>query len=99
MNYVYIITNDERKKFKYGFTKNLKKTIHEIKFKTVEEREKYDILVYFEAHEEFEEAKKREKIINMWSFQYAANVIRLTNPDMKDLYPKLFPPRSAEEEE
>jgi putative endonuclease len=49
---------------------------------------KYSIkrLVYYEAHDRFEDAQEREKSIKRWRREWKVNLIEKANPDWNDLY-------------
>ncbi len=46
-------------------------------------------LVWFEPHEFMESAIRREKAIKNWKRAWKVELIEKTNPEWRDLYPKL----------
>lgn len=46
-------------------------------------------LVWFEIHEDIQEAILREKQLKRWKRQWKINLIERTNPSWQDLYPLL----------
>lgn len=46
-------------------------------------------LVYFEVHDDIEQAIIREKQLKKWNRQWKINLIEKENPEWKDLYEKL----------
>ena len=48
------------------------------------------ILVYFEAHNDVEEAILREKRIKKWNRQWKINLIEKKNPNWDDIYQTLI---------
>lgn len=47
------------------------------------------MLVWFELHEDVNEAIKREKNIQAWKRQWKMDLIEKENPDWKDLYKEI----------
>ena len=48
------------------------------------------LLVWFEAHENLQDARLRELQIKEWKRSWKIRLIEETNPDWRDLYPDLF---------
>ena len=48
------------------------------------------LLVWFEAHDDLQEARKRELQIKKWKREWKLRLIEFENPDWLDLYPRLF---------
>jgi len=86
---VYILTNKWGTVLYIGITSNLPKRIWEHKNKIVKGfTEKYNLnkLVYYEIHEDVNEAIKKEKQIKKWRRTWKINLIQKNNPEWKDLY-------------
>jgi putative endonuclease len=90
--YVYILTDDRNSRFIIGFTNNLVKTIHEMKFMQsgIFASQQVKKLVYFERHEEYEIAKRREREVINWEDGYMKTIISLQNAKYADLYEVIF---------
>ena len=88
-SYVYIITNKRNGTLYTGVTSDLKKRIWEHKEGVVEGfSKKYGlkILVWYEVHDDINEAIKREKQIKKWERKWKLKRIEEMNPEWKDLY-------------
>ena len=48
------------------------------------------MLVWFEAHEDLQEARRRELQIKKWKRQWKLRLIEEMNPDWEDLFPSLI---------
>ena len=48
------------------------------------------LLVWYEAHEDLQEARRRELQMKKWKRQWKLSTIEQMNPDWADLYPTLF---------
>lgn len=48
------------------------------------------LLVWFEAHDDLQEARRRELQIKKWKRDWKLKLIEQGNPDWLDLYPALF---------
>ena len=48
------------------------------------------LLVWFEAHDDLQEARRRESQIKKWKRDWKLKLIERGNPDWLDLYPSLF---------
>lgn len=86
--FVYIITNYEETTFYIGVTSDLEKRIYEHKHKIVDGfSSKYNLgkLVYLEQTNSIETAIKREKQLKNWHRQWKINLIKESNPELKDL--------------
>lgn len=87
--YVYILTNKNHSVLYIGATKNLKNRIDcHINGKGAVFTKKYNatILVYFEEFDDYSDAFKREKQLKNWHKDWKLNLIKLVNPELKDLY-------------
>jgi putative endonuclease len=73
-------------------TSNLARRVYEHKIGEIEGfTKKYDLktLVYYEAHNDIEEAILREKRIKRWRRDWKIDLIHQNNWDWKDLYEEL----------
>ena len=87
--YVYILSNFKHTVFYTGVTSDLIKRMYEHTNELVDGfTKKYHIhkLMYYEIHEDIEEAIKREKIIKKWKRQWKWNIIDKINPEHKNLF-------------
>jgi putative endonuclease len=87
--YVYILAKARNSTFYVGLTSNLQKRIWEHKQGVADGfTKKYGIktLVYFETHDDFEHAEKREKRLKKWNRTWKMKVIEDMNPNWADLY-------------
>nr|WP_294168469.1 GIY-YIG nuclease family protein [uncultured Sphingomonas sp.] len=48
------------------------------------------LLVWLEAHDDLQEARRRELQIKKWKRDWKLRLIEQDNPDWLDLYPRLF---------
>ena len=88
-HYVYILTKDRNSTFYVGVTNDLKRRVYEHKEEIVTGfTKKYNVkkLVYYEIHNDINEAIHREKIIKKWKRKYKIDAIERMNPEWKDLY-------------
>jgi len=88
-SYVYILAKGHNSTFYTGFTSNLVKRIWEHKNELADGfTKRYDIktLVYYEVHEDYNAALKREKQIKKWNRAWKMRLIEEKNPEWKDLY-------------
>ena len=86
--YVYIISNNGRTVFYTGITNNLIRRTYEHKNGVIEgfsKKYKLKYLLYFEQTDDVSSAISREKQLKNWHRQWKINLIKQTNPDMKDL--------------
>jgi putative endonuclease len=87
--YVYILARAKRSTMYVGITSDLKKRVYEHKQEFAESfTKKYDIknLVYFEVHDEVQEAIRREKRLKKWRRGWKYELIEKENPAWEDLY-------------
>jgi putative endonuclease len=90
--YIYIMTNKGNNVLYTGVTNDLKRRVYEHKEKLVEGfTKKYNItkLVYYEIHNDIQNAILREKQIKGGSRQKKAKLINSMNKDWRDLYEEL----------
>ena len=86
--YVYLLTNWNNKVMYVGVTNNLERRVYEHKQHLVTGfTEKYNVhkLVYYEETEDVRVALEREKEIKKWRREKKDALVRLTNPEWKDL--------------
>ncbi len=90
--YVYILGNKENSKFIVGFTNNLVKNIHEMKTSQTGAAVSQMInkLIYYESHNEYDIAKRRERELLSWDDNYTKTIISLQNAKFEDMYSKIF---------
>lgn len=87
--YVYILAKGRNSTFYTGFTSNLIKRIWEHKNELADGfTKRYDIktLVYYEVHDDYNAALKREKQIKKWNRAWKMRLIEEKNTEWKDLY-------------
>ncbi len=87
--YVYIMAKARNSTFYTGGTNDLIRRVYEHKNGLADGfTKKYGIknLVYYEIHQDINEAIKREKLIKKWKREYKMNAIEEQNPDWRDLY-------------
>ena len=90
--FVYILASGRNGTLYVGVTNDLTRRVWEHKAKEVGGfTAKYgvDKLMWFEAHEDINEAIHREKQIKRWHRDWKIALFRDTNPDWHDLYPTL----------
>ena len=87
--YVYILASKKNGTLYIGVTSNLRKRIWEHKDNLVKGfTEKYKVhdLVYYEQHQNINEAIKREKQMKEWKRYWKIKTINKFNPEWRDLY-------------
>jgi putative endonuclease len=87
--YVYILANRKNGTLYTGISSDLIKRVFEHKNKFVEgftKKYQVDKLVYYEIHDDPENAIIREKRIKKWNRQWKINLIKKDNPQWTDLY-------------
>ena len=90
--YVYILTNKNNKVLYTGVTNNLSRRIYKHKNKLIPGfTVKYNInkLIYYEVHDNIEDAIQREKNIKKWYRKWKIELVNILNPNWEDLYYKL----------
>lgn len=90
--YVYIMASKRDGMLYIGVTSNLIKRIYEHRNDLVEgytHRYHIHTLVYFEVAEDIFSAINREKQIKKWNRAWKIALIEKSNPDWRDLYPRL----------
>ncbi|SHL99931.1 GIY-YIG nuclease family protein [Flavobacterium xanthum] len=87
--FTYILTNKNQTVLYVGATKNLKKRIDtHISGAGAVFTKKYNatILLYYEEFDQYSDAFKREKQLKNWHKDWKLKLIKLSNPELKDLY-------------
>jgi putative endonuclease len=100
--FVYILTNKTNTVFYTGFTNNLLRRIVEHKLKISDgftNKYKTFKLVYFEHFLDVHLAIKREKRLKRWNREWKYEIIKKSNPEMKDLIYNLFDENDIKEME
>ncbi len=88
-SYVYILSNQPRGTLYIGMTSDLIKRVWQHKEAFVDGfSAKYGLktLVWFETHEDINEAIKREKQLKKWNRLWKIDLVEKLNPDWRDLY-------------
>ncbi|MEP5611608.1 MAG: GIY-YIG nuclease family protein [Cyclobacteriaceae bacterium] len=87
--YVYILTNYSRTVLYTGVTNNIERRVlqHKSKIDPDAFTTKYavDRLLWFETHNDINEAIRREKLIKKWRRIWKESLIEKENPDWEDL--------------
>jgi len=86
--YVYILTNKHNGTLYIGMTNSLERRILEHKEGTIKGfTKKYGLktLVYFERHQNVNDAINREKRLKKWKRQWKIDLIEKDNPHWSDL--------------
>ena len=86
------MSDGENNKFIPGFTNNLVKSVHELKCmqSSTDLRAKVNKLVYYEKHDIYEDARRREREVSRWEDSYIKTIVGLQNGRFEDLYEKIF---------
>ncbi|MGE0686410.1 MAG: GIY-YIG nuclease family protein [Dehalococcoidia bacterium] len=95
--YVYILSNVSRTLY-VGFTSNLEKRMYEHRMKLVDgftRRYNITMLVYFEAGDDWERARVRERQLKGWLRQRKVALIEATNPEWRDLSKEFSKPEDV----
>lgn len=90
--YVYILASQRNGTLYVGVTNNLLRRVQEHREGLVEgftKRYGVKTLVYFEAHQEINEAILREKRIKRWRRKWKLELIETENPQWLDLWQEL----------
>lgn len=92
--FVYVISNSHNTVLYTGVTNNLLRRIQEHKTSLNPDSfaSKYHVhrLLYYEYFERIQDAIYREKQIKKWKREWKFNVIKESNPTLKDLFDELF---------
>lgn len=90
--YVYILASRRNGTLYVGMTSNLLQRVWQHKEGLAEGfTKKYAVhrLVYFELHQDGENAIRREKQLKKWRRAWKIELIEGTNPDWRDLYDEI----------
>ena len=90
--YVYIMCSKRNGTLYVGSTSDLVRRVWEHKSNVVPSfTKKYNVhtLAYYETHEDYTEAARREKRFKNWSRQWKINLIERMNPNWNDLYEEI----------
>lgn len=92
-SYVYILANQRNGTLYVGSTSDIiKRTCEHKKNKVISGfTAKYNVnmLVYYEVHDLYIEAARREKRFKNWPRQWKINLIDKLNPEWRDLYEEI----------
>jgi putative endonuclease len=90
--YVYIMMNEDNTRHYIGFTNNLARKVQKYKtdLTTYVGKNGLTKLVYYEKHDEFAEAKRREEVVKDWEKDYLKNILKISNKKYEDLFPRLM---------
>lgn len=91
--FVYIVASQRNGTIYTGSTNDLVKRIYQHRAGAVEGFTKEygcNFLVWFEAHDDLQEARRREAQIKKWNRAWKLRLIEEVNPEWKDLYESLF---------
>jgi putative endonuclease len=94
MFFVYLLASKPHGTLYVGVTSDLLKRVWEHKYKAVPgftSRYRVDKLVWFETHDSWESAIRREKQIKEWRRAWKRELIEANNPYWTDLFPSLSP--------
>ncbi len=90
---VYILASQRNGTLYIGVTSNLIQRVWQHKndvFEGFTKKYGVHLLVYFELHEDMENAILREKRLKKWNRDWKLRLIEESNPDWKDLYESLL---------
>ena len=90
--FVYLLASRRHGTLYCGVTNSLLRRVFEHKTRQVPgftAKYRVDRLVWYEPHEDVNEAISREKRIKRWRRQWKVELIEAANPDWSDLYPAL----------
>jgi putative endonuclease len=94
--YVYILANRRNGTLYTGVTNDLRRRVLEHKDGTIDgftRKHQLQMLVYFERHNDIEQAIRREKSIKRWRRKWKLGLIESMNPHWVDLYKVYCPNR------
>ena len=95
---VYIMASGKNGTIHTGVTSDLVKRVHEHREGQVGGFTKTygcNLLVWFEGHDDLQDARRRELQIKEWKRAWKVRLIEDVNLDWNDLYPSLFEPGYA----
>lgn len=90
--YVYIMASKRNGTLYIGSTSDVIKRVWEHKNKVIDSftaQYNVHVLVYYEVHETYAEAARREKRFKNWRRQWKLNLIETLNPEWRDLYEEI----------
>ncbi len=90
--YVYVMASKRNGTLYIGVTGDLIKRVYEHKNNLIEGfTNQYNIhtLVYFEQHQDINQALTREKQLKKWNRKWKLRLIEKENPDWRDLYDEI----------
>jgi len=90
--YVYILASKKNGMLYIGVTNDLIRRVYEHKNGLIDGfTKKYNVklLVYYEIHQDINEAIKREKALKKWLRKWKIELIEKINSDWKDLYDEI----------
>jgi putative endonuclease len=91
--YVYILASKKNGTLYIGVTGDLVKRIYEHKQNLIDgftKEHNVHTLVYYEYHNEVEEAIQREKQMKKWNRKWKIRLIEEKNPEWKDLFDEIL---------
>lgn len=91
--WVYIITNRNNTTIYIGITNDLIRRIYEHRTELIDgfsKKYKLHKLIYFEEYPNAKAAIAREKQLKNWHRQWKVNLIKSSNPSLKDLYEQII---------
>ncbi|MEQ8905734.1 GIY-YIG nuclease family protein [Ekhidna sp.] len=90
--YVYILTNYSRTVLYTGMTNDLERRVFEHKQKldpnSFTRKYQASLLMWYETHNDVNEAIGREKLIKKWKRKWKVELIETENPEWEDLSSK-----------
>ena len=100
--YIYILSNEKSKPLYIGVTNNLERRVyehkHSINIDSYTAKYKLHKLLYWEETQDSIAAISREKLLKHWKYQWKVDLIKSSNPRLKDLslHPGFLDPPSSE---
>jgi putative endonuclease len=91
--FVYLIASRRNGTLYLGVTSNLIQRSYQHRNGMIEgfsKRWRCRTLVWFEAHDDLQDARRRELQIKKWKRGWKLKLIEDANPEWRDLYPDLF---------
>lgn len=89
LSFIYIVTNKRNGTLYVGLTTNLVRRIYEHKHKLADsftKKNNCSTLVYYEIHEDIQEAAHKERLMKKWKRDWKIELIEESNPQWVDLY-------------
>lgn len=91
--YVYLMANRRRGHTYLGVTSNLPQRTYQHRNGLIEGHSKNrrcKLLVWYEAHDDLQDARRREWQMKKWKRAWKLDLIERSNPEWRDLYETLF---------